>query len=181
MSKASTNNLLRVLILSQLQVFAIDDIQNDVEFWQQSVKKQSKMLVDEIIKKNSLHIKKMFEVKDGEFIQDLLSVVEDMCKALSIMDISQWGAMKECAEMITKNPHMVLSEEEKDKVISEMLDLYGGHTSRVKEAEAMIESLEHKLKGMKALGNAPQQVISADLINIKRKLKVEQPKYLKEV
>jgi hypothetical protein len=142
-----TNNLLKCLILSQLQVYIIDDIQNDNKFWQQEVKFHSSELSKAIVKKHGGHINKLFEVKNGEYISDITTIMTNLVEKLSKLEMAQYGAINEFLDMLVENPSITLSEEDKDKVIKNQSTLINELYVKLAEGNFAVKSLTDSING----------------------------------
>lgn len=165
-------NLLRVLLLSQLLVYSIDEVENDNRFWQHDIKRMCKQLSDTIIKKHGIHIAKIFEANNGEFIQDLNRIIESLVTNLCEMDLTQYGAMLEISQVILENPHATMAEDEKDKLIVLMKNELSKAANGIEEGEIKVDNLHTKLSKMTAIGQTPYNIISSELIEIKRYLRL---------
>lgn len=169
--KSNERNLLRVLLLTECIVSAIDAVETDNAFWQQDVKSQSKKLRDTIIKKHGGHISALYDVQGGEYYMSIGKIVSDLTNNITEMDLIQWGAMTELSKMVLENPHVTFSEDDKDKVISKLNETIAGMSSKIEESAKMVDLLHTKLSNMKAVGSGPYQILSSELINIKRSLR----------
>jgi hypothetical protein len=164
-------NLLRVLLLSQALIYSIDEVENNNKFWQQDIKRLCKNLTEVIIKKHGAHIKSLFEANGGEFVGDLNTLIETLMSNLCTLDLVQWGAMTELSAMVIENPHVTLSEEEKDKLVNLMRGEIITAINGMAEAESKVDKLHTKISKMTAIGKQPFHAISSDLIEIKRYLR----------
>jgi hypothetical protein len=168
-----TNNLLQCLILSQLQVYIIDEIQNDNKFWQQEVKFHSSALSKAIVKKHGAHINKLFEVKEGEYVGDVTNIVDELIKKLAKASIQQFGAISEFLDMVIENPAITISEEEKDKLIKSQAVLINELSQKVASARFAAKTLSEKVNN-EFKPNTPSvisEVVSVELSKIIDKLK----------
>lgn len=171
MTQQNERNLLRVLLLSQSLVYSIDEVENDNEFWQQDIKTACKKLSALIIKKHGVHINGLFNADGGSYVADLNILTDTLMSNLCSMDLIQWGAMTELTKMVLDNPHMTLSDEEKDVMINLMREELQTAAVKIKESIEQVDKLHTKISHMKAIGNAPYQIISSELINIMRSLR----------
>jgi hypothetical protein len=160
-----TNNLLQCLILSQLQVYIIDEIQNDNKFWQQEVKFHSSALSKAIVKKHGAHINKLFEVKEGEYVGDVTNIVDELVKKLAKISIQQFGALSEFLDMVIENPAITISEEEKDTLIKSQAVLINELSQKVASARFAAKTLLEKMtEGLKPNdGSVVSEMLSVEL------------------
>jgi hypothetical protein len=157
-----TQTLILSLVLSQLQVYCIDEIQKDNTYWQQDLKALCNKMTQLIIKKHGPHIAKLFEAQDGEWIGEFNKIVDETTQNMVQLGIVQFGAFKQFTEMLIENPTLTMEESEKERftreVIAEKEQLkkqiakaqfdIKHLTARVKDKETMIE-LEKISKSLK--------------------------------
>jgi hypothetical protein len=155
-----TNNLLQCLILSQLQVYIIDEIQNDQKFWQQEVKFHSSALASTIIKKHGTHINELFKAKDGEFVGDVTKIVNSLVEKLANVGMIHYGAISEFVDLVIENPSITVSEDEKETLIKNQAVLINEISTKAAKANSMLKALTSRVNESNIKGEELTKEIS---------------------
>lgn len=112
--------LMLCLILSQLQVYCIDEMEKDNDLWRQDMKALCKKLSALIIKKHGHQIAAMFNVDQGQWIAEFNNIVDATLQNMAQLGIIQFGALQQFTEMLMESPEITMAEDEKDRLIQQL-------------------------------------------------------------
>jgi hypothetical protein len=146
-----TQTLLLSLVLSQLQVYCIDEIQKDNKLWQQDLKALCNKMTPLIIRKHGPHINKLFEAQNGEWILQFNQLVDKVTQNMVKMGIIQFGALHQFTEMLLENPSITMEESEKDKFVRQTIEEKERLKKQMAKAQFEIKMLASRVKDEQTL------------------------------